>query len=82
MGVLREIQAAIDRKLKVDGFFQIPTYVLDTADLLAHVHGWPFVAQVDTRCVFHDDVFAAYKIGSVIAPVQYLRYWDTSSSLH
>ena len=57
-GGIDKIQAPISWKFHVDNFFDLPIDSVYASDLLFSRHDWPFLVQLNTGGVFHNNVFA------------------------
>jgi hypothetical protein len=53
-----KIQAPVSWKFDLYYFFDLPIDSVYASDFLVPSHDWPFLLQLNTAGVFHDDVFA------------------------
>jgi len=75
------VQTPICWKVDIGNFFDFLEYSANAPDLLIPSHLGPSLGQLDTLDVFHDDVFAANRGQSIIAPVKDSWNRDTSIGL-
>ena len=79
---INKIQAPVSWEFDVYHFFDLLIYSVYTSDLLVPSHTWPFLVQLNTGGVFHDDVLAPNGVLSIAAPVKDFRYGNTGISLY
>lgn len=77
-----EVQAPVSWKFNIHHFFDLLINGVYASDFLAPGHGWPFLMQLNTGGVLHDDIFATNSVGSIIAPVKDIRYRNAGIGLH
>lgn len=84
-GTVYRIQTPKARKLQVNHFFKLPVDCVYAFDTLLIRHFMPFLMQLNTICMLHDDVFAANGIidaRGIVTPVKNSGYRNCSIGLH
>lgn len=77
-----QIQTSKIWKFEIHHFFDLLIYRIYAIDLLIASHLWPFLVQLDTFGVFHNDVFAPLSIFRIITPTKDGGYRDVGLGLY
>lgn len=77
-----QIQTSKIWKFEVHHFFDLLIYGIYAIDLLIASHLRPFLVQLDTFGVFHNDVFAPNGICRIIAPIKDGGYRNVGLGLY
>lgn len=77
-----EIQATVGLELDRCHLLDIANNCRGTSNLLLQGHCWPYLMQLNTLSVFHNDVLAADSICRVITPFKNFWYGDPCFGLH
>ena len=77
-----EVQATVSMKIEGRHLLDISDDSPCTSNLLLQGHRWPYLMQLNTFSMFHDDVLTADSVGRAITPVKDFRYGDPCSGFH
>lgn len=81
-GEVREVEATVQRKIKLCQLGHVSHNGFHTAHLFSQIELLPNAAQRDACSILHDYVFAANGVQRIIVPVDDTRNRDTGISLH
>lgn len=77
-----KIQATVSLELNRRHLLDIFNNSPSASNLLFQGHCWPYLMQLNTFHVFHNNVLAADSICRVVTPFQDFWYWDPCFGLH
>lgn len=74
-----KIQTPVRREGDCCYLLHIGRNAMDTVDPLVCGHSWPFLVQLNSHRMFHDDILAANGVRCIVAPVK--DDWNRHSSI-
>lgn len=75
--VVVDIDATVCREGQIVQFLHQKCETLDTSHMLERVHLRPYLVQLYTGSILHDDILRPAWICWIITPIENLWYWDT-----
>lgn len=71
-----KVDATVCREGQIVQFLHQKGETLDASHMLERVHPWPYLVQLHTGSILHDDILRPAWVRWIITPIENLWYWD------